>query len=76
MNIIIKYFAFQMYILCVRDYELHILDNAFLVHRPGIKRIVKDPARDKIAAKQRHLINSKIKNEYKTLYGSHKSCSL
>ena len=65
-----------MYILCVRNYEFHILDNAFLVHRPGIKRIVKDPARDKIAGKQRYFISSKIKGEYKTLFGANKACNL
>ncbi|OXA36516.1 hypothetical protein Fcan01_28719 [Folsomia candida] len=27
----------QGYVLCVLDYEFHILDNAFLVHRPGSK---------------------------------------
>ncbi|KAK8400373.1 hypothetical protein O3P69_003213 [Scylla paramamosain] len=30
----------QAYILCLLDYEFHILDNAFLVHRPGIKKVV------------------------------------
>ena len=52
------------------------MDNAFLVHRPGIKRIVKDPARDKIAGKQRYFISSKIKGEYKTLFGANKACNL
>lgn len=32
---------FQGYKLCVLDYEFHILDNAFLVHKPGIKILKK-----------------------------------
>ena len=28
----------QMHELCLRDYQLAILDTAFLVHKPGIKR--------------------------------------
>ncbi len=27
----------QIYELCSRDYEFHILNNAFSIHRPGIK---------------------------------------
>ena len=30
-------FLFQGYQLCVLDYDFMILDNAFLMHRPGIK---------------------------------------
>lgn len=63
-----------MYILCVRDYEFHILDNAFLVHRPGIKRINKDSQRDRIVARQNAAIRSKILPEYKTIFGIRKSC--
>nr|XP_045624935.1 beta-1,4-glucuronyltransferase 1-like isoform X2 [Procambarus clarkii] len=64
----------QMYILCVRDYEFHILDNAFLVHKPGIKKVHKDPFREKIVAKQNSAISSKIFPEYKTIFGFRKSC--
>ncbi|XP_050714560.1 beta-1,4-glucuronyltransferase 1-like isoform X2 [Eriocheir sinensis] len=64
----------QMYILCVRDYEFHILDNAFLVHRPGIKKVHKEPQRDKIVARQNAAIRGKILPEYKTIFGIRKSC--
>ncbi|CAL4166538.1 unnamed protein product, partial [Meganyctiphanes norvegica] len=64
----------QMYILCVRDYEFHIMDNAFLVHRPGIKKLHKDPVRDKVVAKQNTAIKTKILPEYKTIFGIRKSC--
>ncbi|XP_042887443.1 beta-1,4-glucuronyltransferase 1-like [Penaeus japonicus] len=64
----------QMYILCVRDYEFHIMDNAFLVHRPGIKKLHKDPSRDRVVAKQNTAIRTKILPEYKTMFGYRKSC--
>ncbi|KAK7072344.1 hypothetical protein SK128_025860 [Halocaridina rubra] len=64
----------QMYILCVRDYEFHILDNAFLVHRPGIKKIHKDKKRDQIVSKQNTAIRTKILPEYKTIFGYRKTC--
>lgn len=64
----------QMYILCVRDYEFHILDNAFLVHKPGIKKLHKDPLREKIVAKQNSAIKTKILPEYKAVFGFRKSC--
>lgn len=35
----------QGYALCALDYEFLILDNAFLVHKPGIKVLKKDPRR-------------------------------
>lgn len=63
-----------MYILCVRDYEFHILDNGFLVHRPGIKKYFKDSTRDKIVARQNSAIRNKILPEYKTIFGARKSC--
>ena len=63
-----------MYILCVRDYEFHILDNAFLVHRPGIKSNVKDPGRQTLANKQSTLIHKHILPEYKRLFGTKKEC--
>lgn len=50
----------QMHELCLRDYNLVILDRAFLVHAPGIKRRTKHKAksdawRDPFVAK-----NSKV----------------
>lgn len=37
--------------MCVLGYDYHLLDNAFLVHKPGIKRRKSeaDVARDKFA---------------------------
>lgn len=65
-----------MYILCVRDYEFLIMDNAFLVHRPGIKHVTKDKPRDKVVAQQNTLIRKHILPEYKILFGVNKKCTV
>ncbi|XP_039289553.1 beta-1,4-glucuronyltransferase 1-like [Nilaparvata lugens] len=65
----------QGYIMCVKEYEFLILDNAFLVHRPGIKEIVKDPVKDKLVKINNALVYS-IRPEIAVLYGSHQDCYL
>ena len=67
---------FQGYALCVLDYDFMILDNAFLVHRPGIKIYKKDNNRDKIVAKTNMLLKNKIHPELKVLYGIRKGCAV
>lgn len=66
----------QGYILCVMDYEFQILDNAFLVHKPGIKTLKKDPARAALAGKTNSLIRKIIFPELKVLYGTRKGCAV
>ncbi|XP_050435016.1 beta-1,4-glucuronyltransferase 1 [Adelges cooleyi] len=66
----------QGYTLCVMDYEFHILDNAFLVHKPGIKTLKKDPARQVLAGKTYSLIKKVILPELKVLYGVRKGCAV
>ncbi|KAK8400375.1 hypothetical protein O3P69_003215 [Scylla paramamosain] len=63
----------QAYILCLLDYEFHILGNAFLVHRPGIKKNRSNPIRDKVVAKQNAMIK-KIVPEYNAIFGVRKGC--
>nr|XP_016932688.1 beta-1,4-glucuronyltransferase 1 [Drosophila suzukii] len=65
----------QAYAMCVLDYEFHILDNAFLVHKPGIKQ----PAKSKSIFQQstrrtNGLINRKISKELRIKYGSRNGC--
>lgn len=67
---------FQGYILCVLDYEFQILDNAFLVHKPGIKTLKKDSARAILAAKTNSLIRKIIFPELKVLFGVRKGCAV
>lgn len=69
-------FTPQGYTLCVLDYEFHILDNAFLTHKPGIKTLKKDPARQVLASKTYTLIKKVILPELKVLYGVKKGCAV
>ncbi|KAF7994923.1 hypothetical protein HCN44_004395 [Aphidius gifuensis] len=64
----------QGYALCVLDYDFLILDNAFLVHRPGIKIYKKDSRRDALAAKTNVLIKKIIVPELRVIYGTRKGC--
>jgi len=66
----------QGYALCVLDYDFMILDNAFLVHRPGVKVPRREPARDLMSKKQTATIRSTIYRELKILYGHNTNCSL
>ncbi|KAL1451197.1 hypothetical protein WDU94_003481 [Cyamophila willieti] len=66
----------QGYTLCVMDYEFQILDNAFLVHKPGIKTLKKDHARAVLAGKTNALIRKVIVPELRILYGVRKGCAV
>ncbi|CAG7723822.1 unnamed protein product [Allacma fusca] len=67
----------QAYILCVLDYEFHILNKAFLVHRPGIRYLYK---KDLIPTPQVLEMNWRIENIIKPelikLYGLRKGCTV
>ncbi|XP_055639777.1 beta-1,4-glucuronyltransferase 1 [Toxorhynchites rutilus septentrionalis] len=66
----------QGYALCVLDYDFHILDNAFLVHKPGIKVLKKDPKRAMLATKTNQLIKKIIYPELQVMYGTRKGCAV
>lgn len=72
----ILFFLSQGYALCVMDYDFLILDNAFLVHKPGIKIYKKDARRSMLAAKTNQLIKKIIFPELKVLYGTRKGCAV
>ncbi|CAG7816840.1 unnamed protein product, partial [Allacma fusca] len=61
------------FVLCVLDYDFHILDTAFLVHRPGIKRITTRMFPRAVAA-QDQMIATTIMPELILLYGSRTGC--
>lgn len=66
----------QGYQLCVMDYDFLILDNAFLIHRPGIKTQkvnLSNTDKAKVSA-QNDFIRRVIMPELKQLYGSRKGC--
>lgn len=66
----------QGYALCVLDYDFLILDNAFLVHKPGIKVYKKDPRRAQLSSKTNQLIRKIIFPELKVMYGTRKGCAV
>lgn len=66
----------QGYALCVLNYDFMIMDNAFLVHKPGIKIYKKDSKRAMLAAKTNQLIKKIIFPELKVLYGVRKGCAV
>ncbi|XP_053692553.1 beta-1,4-glucuronyltransferase 1-like [Sabethes cyaneus] len=65
----------QGYIMCVQDYKFYVLDNGFLVHKPGIKS-VSEAARPELEQKQRKFVEEVIFEELKILYGESDQCEL
>jgi len=65
----------QAYVLCLKDFNFHILSNGFLVHKPGIKSI-KQAARPKQEASNKEIILKKILPEIKLLYGTRSGCKM
>jgi len=63
----------QSYKMCSLQYDYHILDNAFLIHRPGIKTHQTFKNRKKIDA-QNQLIQTKILPQIKKLYPVREEC--
>jgi len=68
----------QGFKLCLLDYQFHILDNAFLIHRPGIKtkKTVHSAINKKKTDAQNELLKKKIFPEIKKLYGLKKGCEM
>jgi len=68
----------QGYKMCVLNYEFHILDNAFLIHRPGIKtkKLLQTTLNNKKIAAQNSLIRKTIYPQIKKLYGARKGCEM
>jgi len=68
----------QGYKLCLLDYEFHILDNAFLIHRPGIKtkQMVKHIVGNQRVSDQNKLLRSVIYPEIQKLYGKRFKCQM
>lgn len=65
----------QGYQLCVKDYEFHILSDAFLVHRPGIK-LMQAARRLEHEAVTNNLIDKKISRELHILFGTKDGCTI
>lgn len=61
----------QAYTLCLLDYNFNVLSNAFLVHKPGLKK-VKQAIRQS-SGNEIHIRNE-ILPEIKILYGESTEC--
>ncbi|XP_037959354.1 beta-1,4-glucuronyltransferase 1-like [Teleopsis dalmanni] len=66
----------QAYALCALDYEFHILDNAFLVHKPGTKIYESEYNRGWLMRKTNKIIRTIIYPELKVLYGTRPGCAI
>lgn len=68
----------QGYKLCLKNYQFHILDNAFLIHRPGIKtkKTLHSAINLKKISAQNELLKKTIFPEIKKLYGVRKGCEM
>ncbi|XP_022911266.2 beta-1,4-glucuronyltransferase 1-like [Onthophagus taurus] len=67
----------QAYSMCLLDYQYLVLNNAFLVHRPGIKKSKDQLTKfSKLVAKTNYLLRNVIHHELMSLYGKKKGCRL
>jgi len=66
----------QSYKMCSLEYDYHILDNAFLIHRPGIKTMkkLKPILQNAKIGAQGSFISRKIIPQVKKLYGARDEC--
>lgn len=63
--------------MCLLDYEFLIMDNAFLVHKPGIKtKSIHNTIYKEEVKKTGILIKDFIKPEINAIYGSRSGCVL
>eukprot|EP00090_Calanus_glacialis_P024135 TRINITY_DN3746_c0_g1_i1.p1 TRINITY_DN3746_c0_g1~~TRINITY_DN3746_c0_g1_i1.p1 ORF type:complete len:469 (-),score=132.26 TRINITY_DN3746_c0_g1_i1:129-1535(-) len=68
----------QGFKLCLSNYQFHILDNAFLIHRPGIKtkKTLHSAINRKKIEAQNALLKKTIFPEIKKLFGVRKGCEM
>ena len=62
--------------MCVLDYNFAILNEAFLIHKPGIKTSKHHSSEtdQKKVSQQKQLITNTIIPQLQTLYGKKKGC--
>ena len=70
--------SLQGFQMCLMDYEFHVLDNAFLIHRPGIKTKEQNPTKpnQKLVNEQNKFIKNVIQPELTQKVGNNKDCYL
>lgn len=65
----------QGYIICVLDYTMALLSDAFLTHRPGFKKL-SEAVRAKLEQETFKLIRNTIGPELDKIYGKRAGCNL
>ena len=60
--------------MCIQDYEFHVLSNAFLIHRPGIKELTTSATNNSYVIEQDELVKEKILPQLEKLYGTREGC--
>eukprot|EP00095_Tigriopus_kingsejongensis_P002170 maker-scaffold1597_size34331-snap-gene-0.6 protein:Tk02170 transcript:maker-scaffold1597_size34331-snap-gene-0.6-mRNA-1 annotation:"n-acetyllactosaminide beta- -n-" len=68
----------QAYVMCVQNYDFHILSNSFLIHKPGIKSKKESHLKKewKKVQKQKELITRIVMPQLKRIFGSRPECTL
>ncbi|XP_066141724.1 beta-1,4-glucuronyltransferase 1-like isoform X2 [Euwallacea fornicatus] len=65
----------QVYTMCVMKYNFHVLDNAFLIHKPGVKSKKVQLEKFKVIVTESTKKIKKIAVELQNLYGFNPNCS-
>lgn len=66
---------FQGFAMCLQDYTYMVLDNAFIIHKPGIKKKkVQMQVHQDVIAVTNSLIRSDIKPQLELMYGKRRGC--
>ncbi|EFA05581.1 beta-1,4-glucuronyltransferase 1 [Tribolium castaneum] len=66
----------QGFVLCILDYDFMILDNAFLVHKPGIKVKTMDERRQAMTDLTDMSIKTEIMPQLEILFGRRGGCEV
>ena len=64
--------------MCLMDYEFHVLDNGFLIHKPGIKTPSNNPTKpdQTLVDNQNRFIDKIIVPELIKTIGNKKGCHI
>lgn len=61
--------------MCVMDYDFHVLDNAFLIHKPGVKKKKVQMVKYNDIVKNSSKLIKNIAIELQDLYGYNSNCN-
>ncbi|XP_018579195.1 beta-1,4-glucuronyltransferase 1 [Anoplophora glabripennis] len=66
----------QVYALCIHDYNFMILDNAFLIHKPGVKKKKVQVVKHMKEIQRNNRMLSKIQKEMQNIFGPNTNCKI